>query len=102
VLVALALVDLGRLATGPDRFTDAPRRAAGSTSEEVTPKRNDPRRVAPDLLDRHEAHPLGIGAKFSPEHSAFARRTATRAGSPMARAAARKGAAAARNCSWSS
>src|SRR5436305_2079350 len=67
VLVALALVDLGGVATGPDRFADAPSRAAGLGGEKVAPEGNNPSRVAPDLLDRDEIHPLGARAKLGPE-----------------------------------
>src|SRR3954452_23152597 len=64
VLVTLALIDLSGRAARPNRFTDPARVSTGSSAEEVAPKGNDPRRVAPNLLDRNETHPFREGAEL--------------------------------------
>jgi hypothetical protein len=63
-LVALALVDLGRLAPRPDRFADAANRAAFAFVEEATPEGDDPGRVAAQLLHVGEANSRRIGAEL--------------------------------------
>ena len=64
-LVALALVDLGGLAPGPDRFADAAHRPAAALVDELAPEGDDPGRVAAQLLHRGKADRGRIGAQLA-------------------------------------
>lgn len=68
-LIAPALLQLGRRATGPDRFADAPHRASfgGALGEELTPGRDHAGRVSRELAPVEKANALGILAERAPE-----------------------------------
>src|SRR3954454_12927694 len=53
--MALALVDLSRSATRRERFADTPYRPAAVLVDELAPERDDPSRVAAQLLERGKA-----------------------------------------------
>ena len=68
-LVALALVDLGGGAAGPDRFADAaPLPARGDVLvDELAPGGDDARGVAPERFHVGEGDPLGVRTQLAPQ-----------------------------------
>jgi hypothetical protein len=63
--VALTLVDLGRIPSGPNRFADAADRLAPVLVDEVAPEGNDPGRVAPQLPYLGKADPSFVVAQLA-------------------------------------
>ena len=62
--MALALVDLARVPARPERFADPADPAARVFVDELAPEGDDPRRVAPQVLDVGEEDRLALVAEL--------------------------------------
>ncbi len=65
----VALVELGRCTSRPDRLSDAAQRRgrAGMTGDEPLPGGNDPRRILADHAHVGEEHAIGVAVERRPQ-----------------------------------
>ena len=74
--MAHALFELGRAAACPDRFADPAHATIGGQMrvDEIVPRRDDPRGVAPEIFHVDELDALGLAVELAPQQIQAGRR----------------------------